>query len=112
LGTLTPRVKVGAHFATRAYRYANGVPLAEGADALKANWCEVTVTDHQGKVTYRNGWIPNCKITDQKAAALVAAGRARWKIENEHNNTLNCPARAVPRPPHRPAQPQLAGCLP
>jgi hypothetical protein len=88
LGTLTTRVKVGAHFHTYAYRYANGVPLAEGQDALQVNWCELTVTDHQGKVIYRNGWATNLKLTEQNVAALVAAGRARWKIENENNNTL------------------------
>jgi hypothetical protein len=88
LGTLTMRVKVGAHFHTYAYRYANGVPLAEGPDALKVNWCELTVTDHQGKVLYRNGWVSNLKVTEQNLAPIVAAGRARWKIENENNNTL------------------------
>jgi hypothetical protein len=88
LGTVKERVKIGAHFHTFAYRYANDVPLAEGDDALKVNWCEVTVTDHQGKVVYRNGFITNFKITDQNVAAIVAAGRARWKIENENNNTL------------------------
>jgi len=64
------------------------VPLAEGEDALKVNWCEVTVTDHKGKVVYLNGFITNFNITDQNVAAIVAAGRARWKIENENNNTL------------------------
>jgi hypothetical protein len=88
LGTLSARVKVGAHFHTYQYRYANGVPLAEGADALKVNWCEVTVTDHKCKVVYKNGFITNLKITDNNVATLVAAGRARWKIENENNNTL------------------------
>ena len=88
LGTVNTRVKVGAHFHTYAYRYANTVPLAEGQDALKVNWCEVTVTDHNGKVVYRNGWVTNLKITEQNVAAIVAAGRARWKIENENNNTL------------------------
>jgi hypothetical protein len=88
LGFLKMRVKVGAHFHTYTYRYANGVPLAEGPDALKVNWCEVTVTDHQGQVVYRNGFVTDFKITDQNVAALVAAGRARWKIENENNNTL------------------------
>ena len=87
-GTVTARVKVGAHFHTDAYRYANGVPLAEGDDALKVNWCEVTVTDHKGQVVYRNGFITNFTITDQNVAALVAAGRARWKIENENHNPL------------------------
>jgi hypothetical protein len=88
LGTVTERVKVGAHFHTYAYRYANSVPLAEGEDALRVNWCEVTVTDHQGQVVYRNGWVTDFKITDQNVAEIVAAGRARWKIENENNNTL------------------------
>jgi len=88
LGLVTERVKVGAHFHTYTYRYANGAPLAEGKDALKVNWCEVTVTDHEGKVIYHNGWVTNLTITDQNVAAIVAAGRARWKIENENNNTL------------------------
>lgn len=88
LGLVTERVKVGAHFHTYTYRYANGVPLAEGQDALKVNWCEVTVTDHNQKVIYHNGWATNLTITDQNVAAIVAAGRARWKIENENNNTL------------------------
>jgi hypothetical protein len=88
LGVVTARVKVGAHFHTYAYRYANGVPLAEGQDPLKVNWCELTVTDHQGKAIYHNGWVTNLKITDQNVAAIVTAGRARWKIENENNNTL------------------------
>jgi hypothetical protein len=88
LGTVKMRVKVGAHFHTYAYRYANGVPLAEGQDALKVNWCEVTVTDHKDQVIYRNGFVTDFKITDQNVADIVAAGRARWKIENENNNTL------------------------
>jgi hypothetical protein len=88
LGILSERVKVGAHFHTYTYRYANGVPLAEGQDALKVNWCELTVTDHNKEVTYHNGWATNLTITDQNVAAIVAAGRARWKIENENNNIL------------------------
>src|SRR6266446_5213994 len=34
LGTVNLKVKVGAHFHSYAYRYANDVPLAEGEDAL------------------------------------------------------------------------------
>ena len=88
LGTVKARVKVGAHFHTYAYRYANNVPLAEGQDALKVNWCEITVTDHKDQVIYRNGFVTNLKITDDNVAAMVVAGRARWKIENENHNTL------------------------
>jgi hypothetical protein len=70
------------------YRHANGVPLAEGEDPLKVNWCELTVTDAQGKVLYLNGFITDFTLTDDNVAAIVASGRARWKIENENNNTL------------------------
>ncbi len=70
------------------YRYANAVPLAEGDDALKVNWCEVTATDAKGEALYHNGFITDFIITDENVAAVVASGRARWKIENENNNTL------------------------
>jgi hypothetical protein len=70
------------------YRWANGVPLTDRDDALKVNWCEVTITDADGAVHYRNAFITDWKITDQNVAGLVAAGRARWKIENENNNVL------------------------
>jgi hypothetical protein len=88
LGLVKARVKVGARFHTYSYRYANGVPLAEGENALKVNWCELTVTDSGGKVVYLNGFITDFKITDENVGGIVAAGRARWKIENENNNTL------------------------
>lgn len=88
LRTLKTRVKKGSRFHTYTYRYANAVPLAEGQDALKVNWCELTVSDPEGKVLYLNGWVTDFTITDQNVAAIVAAGRARWKIENENNNTL------------------------
>ncbi len=88
LRTLTMRVKKGDHFHTHTYRYANAVPLAEGDDALQVNWCELTVTDPDGNVLYLNGWVTDFKITDENVAAIAVAGRARWKIENENNNTL------------------------
>ena len=70
------------------YRWANHVPLTEGEDALKVNWCEVTITDAEGKVRYRNSFITDWTISADNVAGLVAAGRARWKIENESNNVL------------------------
>jgi hypothetical protein len=69
------------------YRYVNTVPLAEGEGALKINWCEVTIT-RNGRQTYHNSFITDWKITDKNVAGIVAAGRARWKIENENNQTL------------------------
>jgi hypothetical protein len=88
LHTLKMRVKNNHHWEHHTYRYANAVPLVEGADALKVNWCEVTITDPKGKQLYKNAFITDWKITDDNVAGIVAAGRARWKIENENNNTL------------------------
>jgi hypothetical protein len=42
-----------------------------------------------GKVTYRNSWVTDLAIDEQNVVEMVECGRARWKIENEHNNVLN-----------------------
>ena len=44
--------------------------------------------DAEGDVVFRNAWATSHRITDHNVVALAAAGRARWKIENENNNTL------------------------
>ena len=46
------------------------------------------MTDHAGKVLDHNAWITDWPLTAPNVAALVASGRARGKIENEPNNTL------------------------
>jgi hypothetical protein len=76
------------HWEHHRYRWANAVPLTDSADALKVNWCEVTITNADGAVLYRNAFITDWNITADNVAGLVAAGRARWKIENENNNVL------------------------
>ena len=89
LHTLKLRLKGKSHRWEHChYRWANHVPLTDSEDALKVNWCELTVTDAQGKVLYRNGYITDWEINAQNVSGLVAAGRARWKIENENNNVL------------------------
>ena len=70
------------------YRWAKGVPLTGEETPLKVNWCEVTVTDREGESLYRNSYITDWEITASNVAGLVAAGRARCKIENENNNVL------------------------
>jgi hypothetical protein len=70
------------------YRWANGVPLTDSDDALNVNWCELTITDGAGRLLYRNSFITDWEITAENVGGLVAAGRARWKIENENNNVL------------------------
>ena len=36
----------------------------------------------------RQAWATNFGLTTHNVPAIVAAGRARWKIENENNNVL------------------------
>lgn len=89
LHTLKQRVKGrGNRWEHHLYRWANGVPLTDRDDALPVNWCELTVTDSEGAVRYRNSFITDWNITAENVAGWVAAGRARWKIENESNNVL------------------------
>jgi hypothetical protein len=37
---------------------------------------------------YKNSFVTNFTISKNNVKAIVADGRARWKIENENNNTL------------------------
>ncbi len=52
------------------------------------NWCELVTTASDGEVMFHNAWATSHRVTNGNVAELVAAGRARWKIENENNNTL------------------------
>ena len=69
-------------------RYAKTLPLRDDDDALMVNGCELTATDKNSNLLYHNAFITNLAIDDQTVAEVVAAGRCRWKIENENNNTL------------------------
>jgi hypothetical protein len=70
------------------YRFINQVPLRDGEDALQVNWCELTTCRSDGKIVYKNSFVTNFHISKNNVKAIVADGRARWKIENENNNTL------------------------
>lgn len=78
----------GRRYETDTYRYAAAVPLRDGDDALTVQWCELVTTDPTGQVLYRNAFATNLTLNDHNVAAVVEAGRSRWKIENENNNTL------------------------
>ena len=66
----------------------NQVPLRDSDEALLVNGCELTTTTESGKVVYTNAWATSHPITDDSVVTCVAAGRSRWKIENENNNIL------------------------
>lgn len=74
LHTLKLRVKGKSNrWEHHRYRWANGVPLTDSDDALKVNWCELTITDGQGEVRYRNSFITDWKISADTVAGLVAS---------------------------------------
>jgi hypothetical protein len=65
------------------------VPLRTGTDALRVNWCEVTVIrEDTGEQVYHNAWITRHELTADTVEDVVDAGRARWKVENEGFNVL------------------------
>jgi hypothetical protein len=79
----------GKRHETDTYRYVSAVPLRDADDALSVNWCEITTTrTADGKVLYRNAFATSLAVDDVNVAEIIASGRARWKIENENNNTL------------------------
>ena len=71
------------------YRYVEQVPLRNDKDALLVNFVEVTVTERKSaKQLYHNEFVTNHPLTDETLPVIIDCGRARWKIENENNNTL------------------------
>ena len=81
-------MKQGNQKVTHSWRWANGVPIRDGEDALLVNWLEIVITNAKGKVTYRNSFITDLPLDANSVGDLAAAGRARWKIENETFNVL------------------------
>ena len=85
---LSKTVKRGKKRFTYTWRWMLSVPIRDGKDALEVNWLEITIRDPGGKVTYRNSFITDLPVDADNVEDLAAAGRARWKIENETFNTL------------------------
>jgi hypothetical protein len=48
----------------------------------------IEISDAAGSVTYRNSFITDLPVNRDAVGELAAAGRARWKIENEAFNVL------------------------
>ena len=72
-----------------SFRFMDSLPLRDADAALLVNWFELTVTDEDtGEVHYHNAWITDHPLTPESLVDLAKSGRARWKIENEHIQTL------------------------
>ena len=80
--------RVGKRTETDTYRYAAAVPLRDAEGAMEVNWCELTTTAEDGKVLYCNAFATDLALDGGSVAEVVEAGRSRWKVENENNNTL------------------------
>ena len=88
LQVFTKKVRTGQKTEFHTYRYANKLPIRDTDDAVMVNWCELTIRNWDGKILYKNSFITDHKITAGNVTSIVRSGRARWKIENENNNTL------------------------
>lgn len=73
---------------THHYRWQNKLPLHGEANAIEVNFFEYTMTNKNGKITFRNSWVTDIEISKQNILQMTQAGRCRWKIENECFNTL------------------------
>ena len=89
LPTLTQRHWNGRFHEIWTYRYENEVPLRAGDDPLLVNWCQLTITHAQtNEQLYHNAFVTNHPLTAETVVDIVRIARARWKVENEHNNVL------------------------
>jgi hypothetical protein len=79
----------GRYHMTYRYRWLNGVDIRDSPETLKVNYVYLEIENGKsGKVTYRNSWVTDKAVSAENAERIAACGRARWKIENEHNNVL------------------------
>jgi hypothetical protein len=81
-------IRKGKTVETRRYRWIIDVPLRDGKDAALVNWIALDIFDRHGRVKYSIAWVTSLPVTKANVAAIAAAGRARWKIENETFNVM------------------------
>jgi hypothetical protein len=71
------------------YEYLNHIPIRDTEDALKVNFISLCEIDPKtGKELHRFEYVTNLTVKDSTIEKLILAGRKRWKVENEGNNTL------------------------
>lgn len=86
---LTSEIWNGKDHEISDYRIAKQVPLRDGDDALLVNFFECTIRHKKDqKVLYHNAFATRIDVTTETVEDYTEQGRARWKVENENNNTL------------------------
>jgi hypothetical protein len=79
----------GRHHEVWHYRWASALPIREGPDALKVNWCELRLINQEsGEQLYHNAWLTDLALDETSVEAVTQDGRSRWKVENEGINVL------------------------
>jgi hypothetical protein len=81
-------IRKGKAVETRRYRWITAVPLRDGKDAAPVNWIAFEIFDRHGAVKYAIAWVTSLPVSKANVALIAAAGRARWKIENETFNVM------------------------
>lgn len=72
---------------THRFEWSNNLPLNGSDPTLRVNFLHYQQTDKKGKKTTFT-WVTDIKLSANRVRAVMKAGRARWKIENETFNTL------------------------
>lgn len=70
------------------YEFANNLVLNGQNQDIKVNFVRFKETNLKTGETLTMEWITNIPLSIDNINAVVKAGRARWKIENEAFNTL------------------------
>jgi hypothetical protein len=81
-------VRRGKKSETLRYRWFTDVPISGANDAALVNWLCLETTDRTGKTTSTKAFVTSLPVTLDNVAEIVAAGRTRWKIENETFNVM------------------------
>jgi hypothetical protein len=89
MNTHEKRTWNGRNHLVYRYRRVNGIENRAEGKKLLASYLRLEICNEEtGEVTYRNSRITGHVITRERAGVAAEGGRARWKIENGHNNVL------------------------
>ncbi|MDR0264467.1 MAG: ISNCY family transposase [Sphingobacterium sp.] len=85
----TVKTWTGRHHLEYRYRWYNGLEIRQEQPTLLVNYLLLEIwNEEKQKVTYRNSWVTDLEIDEKNVVEMAESARARWKIENEHNNVL------------------------
>ena len=89
LNKKTRRERKGRHDLVYRYWWLNGVDIRDDKETLKVNYVHLEVENEKTKeIVYKNSWVTNKTVHENNVVQITNCARARWKIENEHNNVL------------------------